>query len=197
MRCGQRAAGHRRRSSTHRLRGGRLASLLRRPAPTPRRPRSEHLSATCPCGAPRLFRGARRPPGSRRQGDADALRWGAAGECEESGEEPETKAVYVKRGGRGRELGRAAPGCYTDLAGGVAERFIAPVLKTGVRGDSHRGFESHPLRHLQGKRAYVRRVARQSEPWPRAISCHLVPRATDVARPGSPVGRAACAQRWG
>ena len=47
--------------------------------------------------------------------------------------------------GDGRELGRAAPGCYTDLAGGVAERFIAPVLKTGA-ARVVRGFESHPLR---------------------------------------------------
>ena len=35
--------------------------------------------------------------------------------------------------------------------GGVAERLKAPVLKTGMGWKPHRGFESHPLRHLENK----------------------------------------------
>ena len=36
------------------------------------------------------------------------------------------------------------------LSGSVAERFKAPVLKTGVP-KRNRGFESHPLRHQRRK----------------------------------------------
>jgi hypothetical protein len=65
---------------------------------------------------------------------------------------------------RNQQVAGSSP-ASSSSNGEVSERFKVPLSKSGVV-KSHRGFESHPLRHLVGPRPLRARAV----PWKNSVS---------------------------